>query len=175
MESATCCGMELIAKQSYGIKPQKNAPLVMPYAYGDMMHLLRKYDVAPLRFAMMRCLPQNVAKPRIIRRSRHHWRSQHHLPKANIIQKSLICLPDKLGFFVGAPGRIQEPWSTVIYVQEGGSLLSSTLCFALRQSIGSKHLRTVTKKEHPRVFLFCCEETRKRCARLGKNAKKVHK
>ena len=23
----------------------------------------------------------------IIRRSRHHWRSQHHLPKANIIQK----------------------------------------------------------------------------------------
>ncbi len=22
MESATCCGMELIAKQSYGIKPQ---------------------------------------------------------------------------------------------------------------------------------------------------------
>ena len=38
MESATCCGMELIAKQSYGIKPQKNAPLVMPYAYGDSMH-----------------------------------------------------------------------------------------------------------------------------------------
>ena len=38
MESATCCGMELIAKQSYGIKPQKNAPLVMPYAYGDTIH-----------------------------------------------------------------------------------------------------------------------------------------
>ena len=55
--------------------------------YGDMMHLLRKYDVAPLRSAMMRCLPQNVAKPRIIRRSRHHWRSQHHLPQANIITK----------------------------------------------------------------------------------------
>ena len=38
MESTTCCGMELIAKQSYGIKPQKNAPLVMPYAYGDTIH-----------------------------------------------------------------------------------------------------------------------------------------
>ena len=38
-----------------------------------MMHLLRKNDVAPLRSAMMRCLPPNVAKPRIIRRSRHHW------------------------------------------------------------------------------------------------------
>ena len=38
--------------------------------------------------AMKRCLPLNVAKPRIIRRSRHHWRSQHHLPKANIIEKS---------------------------------------------------------------------------------------
>ena len=31
MESATCCGMELIAKQSYGIKLQKNTPLVIPY------------------------------------------------------------------------------------------------------------------------------------------------
>ena len=32
---------------------------VMIYqACGDMMHLLRKYDVAPLRSAMMRCLPQ---------------------------------------------------------------------------------------------------------------------
>jgi len=30
--------------------------------YGDMMHLLRKYDVAPLRFAMMRCLPQCAAR-----------------------------------------------------------------------------------------------------------------
>ncbi len=38
MESAICCGMELIAKQSYGIKPQENAPLVMPYAYGDYIH-----------------------------------------------------------------------------------------------------------------------------------------
>ena len=27
-----------------------------------MMHLLRKYDVAPLRFAMMRCLPQCAAR-----------------------------------------------------------------------------------------------------------------
>jgi len=48
-----------------------------------MMHRLRRYDVfrfaqndvASLRSAMMRCLPQNVAKPRIIRRSRHHWRN----------------------------------------------------------------------------------------------------
>ena len=68
--------------------------------YLQMMHRLRRYDVfrfaqndvAPLRAAMMRCLPQNVAKPRIIRRSRHHWRSQHHLPQANIIQKTHLCL-----------------------------------------------------------------------------------
>ncbi len=38
MESATCCGMELITEQSYRIKPQKNAPLVMPYTYGDYIH-----------------------------------------------------------------------------------------------------------------------------------------
>ena len=48
----------------------------------------------------------------IIWRSRHHWRSQHHLAVkfakrtlANIIQKSLICLVDKLGFFVGRGRR----------------------------------------------------------------------
>ena len=74
-----------------------------------MMHRLWRYDVfrfaqndvAPLRFAMMRCLPQNVAKPRIIREANIIRRSRHHLPKANIIQKSLICLVDKSGFFAG--------------------------------------------------------------------------
>ena len=53
-----------------------------------MMHLLRKYDVAPLRSAMRRCLPPNVAKPRIIREANIIRRSRHHLPKANIIQKN---------------------------------------------------------------------------------------
>ncbi|MBE6594239.1 MAG: hypothetical protein E7644_00425 [Ruminococcaceae bacterium] len=79
-----------------------------------MMHRLRRYDVfrfaqndvAPLRSAMMRCLPQNVAKPHIIREANIIRRSRHHLPQANIIQKSLICLPDKSGFFVGAGGEI---------------------------------------------------------------------
>ena len=52
------------------------------------MHLLRKYDVAALRSAMMRCLPQNVAKPRIIRVANIIRRNRHHLPKANIIQKT---------------------------------------------------------------------------------------
>ena len=71
-----------------------------------MMHRLRRYD-AMLRImmllvslAMMRCLPETLAKRHHFRR-KHHWRSQHHLPQANIIQKSLICLVDKLGFFVG--------------------------------------------------------------------------
>ena len=70
-----------------------------------MMNLLRKYDVAPFgrndaMFAIM------CRQAHIIRRSRHYWRSQHHLPKANIIQKSLICPVDKLGFFVGGEGEI---------------------------------------------------------------------
>ena len=65
-----------------------------------MMHRLRRYDVfrfaqndvAPLRSAMMRCLPlcarrhTSFASVFIIRRS------QHHLPKANIIQKTHLCL-----------------------------------------------------------------------------------
>ena len=69
-----------------------------------MMHLLRKYDVAriPRNDAMF---AQNVAKPRIIRRSRHHWQSQHHLLKANIIQKSTFVLVDKSAFLlVGITG-----------------------------------------------------------------------
>ena len=65
-----------------------------------MMHLLRKYDVAPVGRNDAMFAPM-CRQAHIIRRSRHHWRSQHHLPKANIIQKSLICLVDKLGFFVG--------------------------------------------------------------------------
>ena len=47
MESATCCGMELIAKQSYGIKPQENAPLVMPYTCGDYIHANAWFHTKP--------------------------------------------------------------------------------------------------------------------------------
>jgi hypothetical protein len=70
-----------------------------------MFFALLKMRLLPL-VAMMRCLPKNVAKPRIIRRSRHHWRSQHHLQKANIIQKTHFCLPTKVRFFVGVEGAL---------------------------------------------------------------------
>ena len=55
---------------------------------------LRRYDV--FRFAQNDVAPvgRNDAmfatmcrQAHIIRRSRHHWRSQHHLPMANIIEK----------------------------------------------------------------------------------------
>ena len=68
---------------------------------GDMMLF------ASLKMMLLHFVPQwcdvcpMCRQAHIIRRSRHHWRSQHHLPQANIIQKSLICLVDKLGFFVG--------------------------------------------------------------------------
>ena len=42
--------------------------------------------------AMMRCLPPNVAKPRIIRAANIIRRSRHHLPEANIIQNTHLCL-----------------------------------------------------------------------------------
>ncbi len=42
---------------------------------------------------------------RIIRQSRHHWRSQHHLPQANIIQKTHLCRKTKVRFLlVGVTG-----------------------------------------------------------------------
>ena len=52
---------------------------------------------------MIRCLPQTLAKRHHSRRE-HNWRSQHQLPKANIIQKDHICPVDKCGLFVGAGG-----------------------------------------------------------------------
>ena len=52
-----------------------------------MMHLLRKYDVAPVGRNDAMFAPM-CRQAHIIRRRRHHWRSQHHLPKANIIEKS---------------------------------------------------------------------------------------
>ena len=56
-----------------------------------MMHLLRKYDVA--RFTRNDAMFASMCRQaHIIRRSRHHWQSQHHLPKANIIQKTHLCL-----------------------------------------------------------------------------------
>ncbi len=39
----------------------------------------------------------------IIRRSRHHWRSQYHLPKANIIRKKHL-LKQVLFSLAGAEG-----------------------------------------------------------------------
>ena len=64
-----------------------------------MMHLLRKYDVAPLRFAMMRCLPQCAARHTslgeavIIGRSPASFAIKFALRTfANIIQKSTHCL-----------------------------------------------------------------------------------
>lgn len=40
------------------------------------------------------CFPQTLEK-------------EHHLPKANIIQKDRICPSDKRGLFVGAPKMIR--------------------------------------------------------------------
>jgi len=46
----------------------------------------------------------NHQRSDIIMRSRHHWQSQHHLQKVNIIEKDHICLLDKYGLFLGAAG-----------------------------------------------------------------------
>ena len=86
----------------HGINPKENARWrVMPYAYGDMMHLLRKYDVTPLRSAMMRCLP-NVPS------GTHHSLQRSSLGVAIIIcrrqtsfKKRTFVLADKSAFFVG--------------------------------------------------------------------------
>ena len=69
-----------------------------------MMHLLRKYDVVPFcrndaMFAPMCPQAHIIRVANIIRRSRHH------LPEANIIQKTHFVLVDKSAFFVGRGRR----------------------------------------------------------------------
>ena len=64
-----------------------------------MMHLLRKYDVAPVgrndaMFAQCAVRHTSLGAAVITRRS------QHHLPQANIIQKRTFVLVDKGAFFV---------------------------------------------------------------------------
>ena len=71
------------------------------------MHLLRKYDVAPLRSAMMRCLPQCAVRHTslgvavIIGRCQHHLRDRH-----TSFKKRTFVLVDKSAFFVGGEGEI---------------------------------------------------------------------
>ena len=66
---------------------------------GDMMHLLRKYDVAPVgRNDAMFAIKCGEAV--II------GRSQHHLSKANIIQKTHLCRYTKVRFLLVDPTGI---------------------------------------------------------------------
>ena len=56
---------------------------------------------------MMQCLPQNVAKPRIIRRSRHHWRKPTSFAEGKHHSKNAPLSVDKSAFFVDLPDRIR--------------------------------------------------------------------
>ena len=78
------------------------------------MHHLRRYDVfryaqndvAPLRVAMMRCLPQCAVRHTSLGVAAIIGFSLHHLPKANIIQKTHLCLGRQKCVFAGGEGEI---------------------------------------------------------------------
>ena len=75
------------------------------------MHLLRKYDAALLRFAMMRCLPlcarrhTSLGVAVIIGFSLHHLRDRQ-----TSFKKRTFVLVDKSAFFVGGDGEILSPY-----------------------------------------------------------------
>ena len=52
---------------------------------------------------MKRCLPQCAVRHTSLGESRHHWQRQHHLPKANIIEKRRL-LSQSSFFLAGAGG-----------------------------------------------------------------------
>ena len=75
--------------------------------YGDMMFFASlKMMLLPL-VAMMRCLPQNVAKPRIIRRSRHHSAKPTSFAEGKHHSKNAPLSIDKSAFFVGGDNWIR--------------------------------------------------------------------
>ena len=73
-----------------------------------MMHLLRKYDVSPLRSAMMRCLPQCAVRHASLgvaiiigQRPASFAEGKHH-------SKNAPLSVDKSAFFVGGNGEISS-------------------------------------------------------------------
>ena len=86
-----------------------------------MMHRLRRYDVfrfaqndvAPLRSAMMRCLPSCAVRHTSLGVAVIIGQSPHHLPKANIIQKRTFVGRQKCVFV--------EYWLYYGYNRRGGA------------------------------------------------------
>ena len=66
---------------------------------------LRDSSILHLRRKVILYSPPNCAK-RNFTREANITAKQYHSPQANITERNRFCLPDKSGFFHGAPGRI---------------------------------------------------------------------
>ena len=66
-----------------------------------MMHLLRKYDVAPLRVAMMRCLPQCAVRHTSLGVAVIIGTANIICRRQTSFKKRTFVLVDKSAFFVG--------------------------------------------------------------------------
>jgi hypothetical protein len=71
-----------------------------------MMHLLRKYDVAPLRSAMMRCLPQCAVRHTSFAQRTSLGEAVIICRRQTSFKKRTFVLVDKGSFFVGGEGGI---------------------------------------------------------------------
>ena len=72
-----------------------------------MMYLLRKYDVAPLRFAMMRCLPQCAVRQTSLGEAVIIGRSPASFAEGKHHSKNAPLSVDKSAFFVGGENEIR--------------------------------------------------------------------
>ena len=75
--------------------------------YGDMMHLLRKYDVAPLRSAMIRCLPLCAVRHTSLGVADIIGRSPASFAEGKHHSKNALLSVDKSAFFVAWDGWIR--------------------------------------------------------------------
>ena len=117
------------------------------------MHRLRRYDV--FRFAQNDVAPvglndamfaKNVAKPRIIRRSRHHWAKPCIICRRQTsFKKRTFVLVDKCSFFVG--GDSWKSNRTRLFAASSASLPTSPLfSYSLGLRIGS-HPLSISKQK----------------------------
>ena len=70
--------------------------------HGEMMHLLRKHDDAPLHSAMMRCLPINISEATSSGEAVIIGGANIICRRQTSFKKDLFCPVDKRGLFAGA-------------------------------------------------------------------------
>ena len=136
-----------------------------------MMHLLRKYDVAPLRSAMMRCLPEMWRSHASLGVAVIIGRSPASFAEGNHHSKNAPLSVDKSAFFVGAGNGIRtrsspKPCKHRFFVQVN---CKEQFCFAKFSGLDSvNHSKQTPLRKSGGVFVWSGQRESNPHSQLGK-------